>query len=67
MSAEVELRKDLTDDGAARLLRALLRRGLPLDSLAGAARLVAALEQAAAERREHVDQPTRPRRRTPCP
>ena len=55
MSPTVErsdLRRDLAGDGAARLLRRLVRDGLPVDALPPAARLVAALEQVAAERRE---------------
>jgi hypothetical protein len=48
MSAEVGLRRDMRGDGAARLLRALVREGLSLDALVFAARLVAALEQVAA-------------------
>ena len=68
MSATVErsdLRRDLAGDGAARLLRQLVRGGLPLDALTHAAALVAALEQVAAERRRPPlhDDPHKPPRR----
>jgi hypothetical protein len=56
-----QLRRDLAGDGAARLLRRLVRDGLPVAALTQAAALVAALEQVAAERRRPLPHGQPPR------
>jgi hypothetical protein len=55
---QLGLRRELPDDGAARLLRQLVCDGLPVDALGHAARLVVALEQVSAAERRGREKPS---------